>query len=206
VLSLSVIAYAALVAFLVVYYTSSPWSSPFKFEKFWDGVCGYGGLMSMREVIIGAGVLAGYCGLRVCAMGVVTHYIVRRQRKRIQALHGYPGWKKMGKIRELYRAAEDPRYRWWADIVGMLDVVALGAGSAVILGYYYTQREQLSISIGIKSFRDGWTLGQILAVSSILPVLIGFVHTFGELILLKPGLITGWFARVAELLTCRCCS
>ena len=196
VLFLSVIAFAALVAFLVVYHISSALSSPFKFEKFWDGVCGYGRLMSMWEVILAASLLVGYCALRVCVLDVVTRYMVRRQKNRIPGPHGYPKandreWrKKMRKIPELYRAAaRDPRYRRWANILGMLDVVALGAGSVVILWYYYTQREQLSISIGIKSFRDGWTLGQILAVSSILPVLIGFVHTFGESILLKSRLV-----------------
>ncbi|KAK3902314.1 hypothetical protein C8A05DRAFT_34000 [Staphylotrichum tortipilum] len=47
VLCLSAIAFFALVGFLVVYHTSSTLASPFKFEKFWDGACGYGKLISM---------------------------------------------------------------------------------------------------------------------------------------------------------------
>ena len=192
VLSLSALAFLLLVAFLVVYHTSSTLSSPFKFEKFWDDVCGYGNLMSMWQVIVAGGLLVLYCGVRV-VVGVLAPYTLPRETEHSPGpqRHHYPtaangaGWKKRtGKIKELYWVTEDdPRHRRWANRLGMLDVVVLGGGSGAILWYYYRQRDQLSLSIGINSFRDGWTLGQILAVSSILPILIGFVHTFGELIL-----------------------
>ena len=176
-------------------------------------MCGYGRLMSLWQVILAAGLLVGYCGLRVFALGVVTHYMLRRQTKHILGppqRYYYPSaanvaeWKKKTrKIQELYwAAASDPRYRCWANFLGMLDVVTLGAGSGAILWYYYKQRDQLSASIGISSFRDGWTLGQILAVSSILPILIGFVHTFGELIPLLTSRLVILLCGLRELLSC----
>lgn len=205
VLFLSVIAFVALVGFLVMYHADGDGPvSPFDFEKFWDDFCGYGAISS-RDVIIGLGILVGYCAVRLIISGMIIPWVIDRNSQR---LLGNPGKHPLNKkqrvqmfrrVRELHEISKtEPRYRRWADILGVLDIVAFTVGSTVMLWYYYKQREQLSRSIGTRSFIDGWTLGQILAMSSLLPVLIGFVHTLGTL--LRDNIVSEWFMRVANVL------
>ncbi|KAK3293053.1 uncharacterized protein B0H64DRAFT_205164 [Chaetomium fimeti] len=180
VLSLSALAFLALVIFLGLYHANGDGPvSPFDFEKFWDDFCGYGAL-SIRDVIIGLSLLVGYCAIRTVISAFIIPCVISRKEQNILGnLNGKQGADMLQRARELHKISKtEPRYRRWADILGVLDVMMLMAGSVVMLWYYYKQREQLSRTIGARSFRDGWTLGQILAVSSLLPVLIGFVHTF----------------------------
>ncbi len=187
VLSFSVVAFIALVAFLALYQNSKVFS-PFQFEQFWDGLCGYGGLVSRRDVIIAASLLTGYCALRLFILGWMVHLAVREDRNRLLRSRGYrtannaERLRRMGIVRELERAIKAaPWYRKWSDILGVVDVVVFAAGSTTIFVYYCKQRDQLSKSIGINPFKDGWSLGQILAVSGVLPTLVGFIHTYGTL-------------------------
>ncbi|KAH6848151.1 hypothetical protein B0I37DRAFT_415825 [Chaetomium sp. MPI-CAGE-AT-0009] len=185
VLSLSVVAFVALVIFLFLYHINGDGPvSPFDFEEFWDDFCGYGAL-SIRDVIIALALLVGFCAMRLTISIVIIPWVISRNEQPIlgnrgnHPINGKQRAQMLQRARELHRLSKtEPRYRRWVDILGLLDVVALMAGSAVMLWYYHAQREQLSRSIGARSFKDGWGLGQILAVSSLLPVLIGFVHTF----------------------------
>jgi Sec-independent protein secretion pathway component TatC len=205
VLSFSVVAFVALVIFLGVYHyqVGSP-VSPFEFEQFWDDFCGYGAI-SRLDVIIGLSILAGYCAVRIIISGVIIPWVIDRHSKRFlgnggnHPLNGKQRAQMFRRVRELHNIFKtEPRYRRWADILGVFDILAFMVGSAVMLWYYYKQREQLSKSIGARSFRDGWSLGQILAVSSLLPVLIGFVHTFGTLP--PDNSASEWFMRVTNVL------
>ena len=130
-------------------------SSPFHFETFWDGVCGFERLMPLWEVIVAFSLMMGYGALRVGVVELAARFTV----------------------------TERPQH--WKRILGMLDVVVFGAESTAILWCFYKRREELSISVGIKSFRDGWGLGQILALCSLLPVFLGFIHKFCELVPLR---------------------
>jgi hypothetical protein len=205
VLCISAVAFVAMVFFLAMYHINADGPvSPFDFETFWDDFCGYGAL-TIRDVIIALGLLVGYCVVRLILSWFVIPGVISRKEKHVFGNRGHHTLsdkqraQMFWRARELYRTSEsEPRYRRWVDVLGVFDVVALMAGSAVMLWYYYTQREQLSRSIGARSFKDGWTLGQILAVSSLLPVLVGFVHTFGALRLtsLASGLcelLTRWY-------------
>lgn len=204
VLALSAIAFLILVIFLGIYHSMETGPvSPFDFEKFWDDFCGYGAI-STRDVIIGLSLLVGYCTLRLILSGFIIPYAISRKEPPIlgnrenHPLSGKQKARMLQRARELHKMSEtEPRYRRWVDILGVLDVVVLMVGSGVMLWYYYKQREQLSRSIGARSFTDGWGLGQILAVSSLLPVLVGFVHTFCAL---PPNIAIEWFMRVADVL------
>lgn len=185
VLFLSVLAFVALVGFLAVYHTGGL-VSPFEFEEFWDGLCDYGSL-SVRDVVIAVSCLVGYCAVRVVLLWSIMSCIVRGELKRgghvNRPLNGREEGRRFFRTQKIYKQVRetDTRYRQWTDILGMVDVVAFMAGAAVILWYYHKSRAQLSNSTGVELFKDGWGLGQILAVSSLLPVLVGFVHTYGAL-------------------------
>jgi hypothetical protein len=205
VLFLSGIAFVLLVGFLIMYHADGDGPvSPFDIEKFWDDFCGYGAL-STWDVIIGISILIGYCAVRTIISGLFIPWVIDRHSKRVlgnngnHPLNGKQRAQMFRRVRELHKIFKtEPRYRRWADILGVFDIVAFMVGSAVMLWYYHKQREQLSRTIGLESFRDGWNLGQILAVSSLLPVLIGFVHTFGTLP--PDNSAREWFMRVTNVL------
>ncbi|KAG7132561.1 hypothetical protein HYQ45_009078 [Verticillium longisporum] len=61
-----------------------------------------------------------------------------------------------------------------------MDVLFLGIGAIVALYFYGSYRSELFDISNAGNFRDGWTLGQVLAISTLMPILIEFLHQLAQ--------------------------
>ncbi|KAF3345569.1 hypothetical protein HYQ45_012068 [Verticillium longisporum] len=61
-----------------------------------------------------------------------------------------------------------------------MDVLFLGIGAIVALYFYGSYRSELFDISNVGNFRDGWTLGQVLAISTLMPILIEFLHQLAQ--------------------------
>nr|XP_036575608.1 uncharacterized protein CTRU02_14398 [Colletotrichum truncatum]KAF6782211.1 hypothetical protein CTRU02_14398 [Colletotrichum truncatum] len=159
---------------------------PFKFEEFWDGICSSGHTFPQKDAYICIGCLVAYCLLRTIVVDFVLSCLSRRERKRVpqfdKSLSREQRKQRLKLLRNIYSffRRKDPRYRKATDVLGMLDIVILGVGSGVILRLYWSYRMELSETTGVHPFKDNWGLGQVLALSTLIPVMIGFCHIFSS--------------------------
>ncbi|KAF6806946.1 hypothetical protein CSOJ01_08520 [Colletotrichum sojae] len=180
VLSLSMPGFVILVVFLHIFRNKMP----FKFDAFWDDVCDNGEILTRRYVMIAAGILVGYCLIRAVVVEAVISCLASRGKKQILLPNGPPvsaqeRRRRFQRLRNFYQNIRyrDTRYRRWMNFLGLFDIVFLGVLSTGILVYFHLFRQELSRRTGMDLFAKNWTLGQVLAVSTTIPVVLGFGHS-----------------------------
>ncbi|KAF6839538.1 hypothetical protein CMUS01_04248 [Colletotrichum musicola] len=164
VLGFSIPGFIILVVFLHIFRNKMP----FKFDAFWDDVCDNGEILTRRYVVIAAGILLGYCLIRTFVVEAVMSCLASRGKKQI-LLHNGPinaqeRKRRFQTLRNYYQTIryKDERYRNWMNFLGLFDIVFLG---------------ELSKRTGVDLFADNWSLGQVLAASTMIPVVLGFGHS-----------------------------
>jgi hypothetical protein len=55
-----------------------------------------------------------------------------------------------------------------------------GSGTITLLVFYEVYRFQLLEKLGKNWIKDGWNLGQVLSVSAIIPVVIGYFRCLSK--------------------------
>ncbi|KAH6658786.1 hypothetical protein F5X68DRAFT_219167 [Plectosphaerella plurivora] len=176
------ISFAAMVTVGFWYYLSHEHGA-FGFEDFWDKFCAYGHGLAASQVLIAMGVLVASSFARFCLLACILKCLTRRQRKWRWSVGGpsktpgqqreYAAW--IGGLLEKTRI-KDPRYRKWADRLGMFNVVVFAAASVAILVFYGQYSWRLDGSTGFDSFSHGWSLGKMLSDSSLVPSVMCFGH------------------------------
>lgn len=173
---------------MLIWFHANDGKRPYKFESFWDDVCDFQYSLPIRTLVIAASILAGYCFVRGFSMGAVASWLARRQRRGtgspIPLIHGkrrrtfdvhFDKLRILADIRQ-----NSPTYRTFADVLGIMDVLFLGIGAIVALYFYGSYRSELFDISNVGNFRDGWTLGQVLAISTLMPILIEFLHQLAQ--------------------------
>jgi hypothetical protein len=140
------IGFLALIALTIFYgkvNMSKEKYQPFHFESYWDDVCEFQYGKTMNLLIVAGSVLLGYCFLRIVSRCI-------------------PRWN-----------PRDGKGHKTAGVLGIIDVVVLGAMTWGFLYCYTIYRISLLNLTGRKGLLSDWTLGQVFAISSLasLPLL-----------------------------------
>lgn len=152
------------------------------FESYSDSICTF--QYSLTEVdLIGVSCgLLGYCVIRIILLSIVGCCIKRKGPKQSNFEHAHASIQEKHRFRlrlERFTRAH-PTYRKFADFLAFFDIIVFGATTWTLLILYEGYRNTLLQRLHLDWFLDGWTLGQVLSMAAILPIVIDFIRQLGK--------------------------
>ncbi|KAH8586964.1 hypothetical protein B0O99DRAFT_694996 [Bisporella sp. PMI_857] len=167
--------------FAIFIYFYSRYQGP-GFEKYSNTICDFQYTLTesnLRKTLI---ILVACCAVRVLTPFLVRCLIGQGKERNFNREHQHASHEEKRKFhRSLDRwERNNPIYRCASDTLACLDMVIFAGGTWTLLVFYWRFRNEL-LTIQNKSwFLDGWSLGQVLAISAVLPILIGFLRCLGR--------------------------
>ncbi|KAH7395540.1 hypothetical protein BKA64DRAFT_708935 [Cadophora sp. MPI-SDFR-AT-0126] len=151
---------------------------PFRLEEYSDNICNFGYSLTGKNLLAVLGAMAGYAVFR-CAISTILRWCIGREKQKDwERQHKSANNKDKSifkrKLKSLKR--NDPQYRRNVDFWACVDLILFGACTITLLVFYEIYRFQLLKILGKNWIKDGWNLGQVLSVSTILPVAIGYLR------------------------------
>lgn len=154
---------------------------PFRLEEYSDSICKFRYSLTDKNLLIVLGSLGAYLALRCLVLVVSRCCIGREKREEWEHQHQHSSNKERLRFNKILESLErdDPKYRRNADILACVDLFMYGSGTITLLIFYEIYRFQLLEILSKNWFKDGWNLGQVLSVSAIVPIVIGFFRCLG---------------------------
>ena len=154
---------------------------PFRFEDFWDDICGFSYKSDEIWLAVVAFVLILWCVLREFILAIGAELTKRRIRQRQTVAQApQPTIARVFSVLDK-RVRADPKYQTWALVLGLVDAIVVGVWTWIIFYRYNHYRRQL-LDYANSGNKNTWSLGQVFALASVIPIGIGFLRGMCPLI------------------------
>ncbi|KEZ39300.1 hypothetical protein SAPIO_CDS9983 [Scedosporium apiospermum] len=153
----------------------------FRFEDFWDDICGFSYKSDEIWLAVVAFVLILWCVLREFILAIGAELTKRRIRQRQTVAQApQPTIARVFSVLDK-RVRADPKYQTWALVLGLVDAIVVGVWTWIIFYRYNHYRRQL-LDYANSGNKNTWSLGQVFALASVIPIGIGFLRGMCPLI------------------------